>query len=144
MVLTPSYNFRLSSYVLVSVLRSYLEYMRIFGGYLPVRALQLYIWVISFIFYAIVNVIYRSSVKIERYNYIIGYTYKWVIYKGSCNNINQTTATLHATKYILQRNLYQKWCHIKLTKFEKVLTSWSCVNICKSDLDIHWYHSCAI
>merc|ERR1712020_802925 len=34
----PSYNFRLSSYVLVSVLRSYLEYMRIFGGYLPVRA----------------------------------------------------------------------------------------------------------
>merc|ERR1719216_560660 len=34
----PSYNFRLSSYVLVSVLRSYLEYMRIFGGYFPVRA----------------------------------------------------------------------------------------------------------
>ena len=39
-ILTPSYNFLLSSYVLVSVLRSYLEYMRIFGGYFPVRALQ--------------------------------------------------------------------------------------------------------
>merc|ERR1719436_942487 len=34
----PSYSFFLSSYVLVSVLLSYLEYMRIMGGYLPTRA----------------------------------------------------------------------------------------------------------
>merc|ERR550539_605365 len=34
----PSYSFRLSSYVRVSVRLSYLEYMRILGGYLPVRA----------------------------------------------------------------------------------------------------------
>ena len=36
----PSYSFRLSSYVRVSVRLSYLEYIRILGGYLPVRALQ--------------------------------------------------------------------------------------------------------
>ena len=38
----PSYSFRLSSYVRVSVRLSYLEYIRIFGGYLPVRALQMH------------------------------------------------------------------------------------------------------
>merc|ERR1719474_617991 len=34
----PSYSFFLSSQVLVSVLLSYLEYMRIMGGYLPTKA----------------------------------------------------------------------------------------------------------
>merc|ERR1719370_2908466 len=36
----PSYSFFLSSYVLVSVLLSYLEYMRIMGGDLPNKGLR--------------------------------------------------------------------------------------------------------